>query len=170
MAMDEVICERTWVTEAGLAAAVFYVMRSHRCGYVCVSQGHVLHGKDYLDSDFDVHGGLTYANDAVGNLPRASDEWWFGFDCNHVQDGSDNPIFNLVKDPNAPVRTLEYCEAECEKLAQQLVNYEPPSLKRARLLGEREVGFVSDELMKALTFTLAYVIVLVLLAVIFLKK
>ena len=104
--------ERAWRTEASLRACVMVMVRGgreYRCGYVEVPPGHPLHGIDYTKLDqVDVHGGLTYSGFGSGH---PSDGWWFGFDCAHVWDiecegeGCD----------------LEYVAAECERLAQQLV-------------------------------------------------
>lgn len=46
--------ERDWITEAGLRAICYVSVRrdgkrSHRCGYVAVPKGHVLHGCGYSD-------------------------------------------------------------------------------------------------------------------------
>lgn len=81
-----------------------------RCGYVRVPEDHVLHGKEYDDVSFQVHGGLTFSG-----RPQAEDAdgWWFGFDCGHA--GDRNALF-----PDGEERTLTYVEAECRSLAAQL--------------------------------------------------
>ena len=68
---------------------------------------------------FDVHGGITYSGDGGGVYPANSqDIWWFGFDCGHDGDGSLSK-YSFMYD-TYPVRSQEYVEAECERLAAQL--------------------------------------------------
>jgi hypothetical protein len=67
-----------------------------------------------LDVLFDVHGSLTYGQAAKDGYPVPnSNDWWFGFDCAHLGDGS----FFMP----GPVRTEEYVVKECERLAAQIV-------------------------------------------------
>lgn len=93
----------------------------HRCGYVTVPKGHVLHGAHYDDPNIDIHGGLTYS--------EASDEGWkFGFDCGHCYD------------------TLESCDVayvkvQCMHLAQQLANYK---IKETPLSPEKLKEFFAE--------------------------
>jgi hypothetical protein len=122
----------------------------HRCGYVGIPKDHPLYGVNYgqytevlkeayekvlqgpigkrgimpifchergvctPDIVFDVHGGLTYSSklddypsDWNKNHPEEK-LWWYGFDCAHCDDKEDGG------------RSLEYVEAECESLAEQL--------------------------------------------------
>jgi hypothetical protein len=71
------------------------------------------------DVVFDCHGGLTYSGGKDGYPVAESQGWWFGFDCNHCDDGQIDP------DPRwgryGVVRELPYVEAECERLAEQIV-------------------------------------------------
>lgn len=71
-----------------------------------------------LDIIIDCHGGLTFA----GRLkPEFAPEntWWFGFDCAHAGDGK--ITYNKYeRDFGYPVRSLEFCKLECEKIAAQL--------------------------------------------------
>jgi len=76
---------------------------------------------------FDVHGSITYSGG--DNYPVKSSRWWFGFDCNHFGDSKDWDIISeKYKEPErkhsfyseGTVRTLLYCEKECESLARQL--------------------------------------------------
>jgi hypothetical protein len=69
------------------------------------------HVRRSLDIVIDVHGGLTFSTNARNagcpiKTNRAT--WWFGFDCNHADD-----------DP--AIQTTDYCIAECESMAAQLV-------------------------------------------------
>ncbi len=91
---------------------------------------------------FQVHGGITYANGGVNSeYPVKSDLWWFGFDCAHAWDARDfDSAKKLFKDdvdavqrieyiealdggyqiPGQMVRSLEYVQKECMRLAEQL--------------------------------------------------
>mgnify|MGYP000914621719 CR=1 FL=1 len=60
-----------------------------------------------LDILIDCHGGLTYSGDCKNKYPIESSLWFFGFDCNHLNDNPD-------------IQTLEYCVEECEKISEQL--------------------------------------------------
>ena len=126
-----------WASVPGISG-----MNSHWfCGYVRVPEGHPLHGLDYtdlapgvlwddikdeevggrsiisplcanpkagaLDILFDVHGSLNFANKF-----KDDDGWWFGFDCNHVDDSPE-------------IQDAEYTSEETQKLAQQIANYYP---------------------------------------------
>jgi hypothetical protein len=75
-----------------------------------------------LDILIDCHGGLTYSG-GNGKYPvEAEATWWFGFDCAHYDDASIEPTeFDLKYPTGGTVRTLEYVEAECESIAQQLL-------------------------------------------------
>ena len=115
-----VTIEKAWTTQAGYEAEVVAHPAGHRCGYVTVPAGHPCGGKDYNDIDVEVHGGLTYG---IGTT--------FGFDCAHYNDKRDESImsdefkkiyggFLYPIEEVGEVRTLEYCIAECERLAAQL--------------------------------------------------
>jgi hypothetical protein len=74
-----------------------------------------------LDIIIDVHGGLTYAGAGIdSDYPVPSKGWWFGFDCAHYGDAP-------VEDPEGwyrgkgIIRSLEFCEAQCESMAEQLM-------------------------------------------------
>jgi len=72
------------------------------------------------DCVFDVHGGLTYSS-LEGGYPVAGegDSWWFGFDCGHDGDGviERGPYDSFMSCDG--VKSLEYVEGECERLAEQ---------------------------------------------------
>lgn len=72
------------------------------------------------DVAFDVHGGLTYAGGGKG-YPADGDGWWFGFDCAHCDDGDIEPDSNRSWAREGVARSLEYVEAECESLAEQII-------------------------------------------------
>lgn len=85
---------------------------------------------------FNVHGGLTYANDNR-TYPVDSNLWWLGFDCAHYGDGIDLELMARYwgDDPNIqrrikfeseylndyPVRSKEYVEDECKSLVDQII-------------------------------------------------
>lgn len=73
------------------------------------------------------HGGITYAGPAKH---LELDGWWFGFDCAHADDARDKSIMSakmLEEFSHATllfkgtIRTKEYVEEECKKLAEQLI-------------------------------------------------
>lgn len=121
--------EKDWTTASGLRAVVIATSMGHRCGYVGVSKDHPLFGKDYNDVGVDVHGGLTFSSTEIGKYPVESDLHWFGYDCIHLGDARD---LNLMDEDHRKfyenrcfyedgvVRSLAYCERECESLAEQL--------------------------------------------------
>jgi len=111
--------EKQWTTAAGYEAEVLATPMGHRCGYVTVPDAHPCSSKDYGELDVDVHGGLTYGSGAQ-----------FGFDCAHLYDAKDPELMSdeyrksYEKWPKfeecGTVKTLEFCVAECERLAAQL--------------------------------------------------
>jgi hypothetical protein len=112
------------------------------CGYVGVPPGHPAHGRDWVDVDVDVHGGLTFAGACDEDAPeghgichvpepgRPADVWWLGFDCGHAFDVS--PAFDarereaglppLPHFAELPItyKPLAYVRAEVAALARQL--------------------------------------------------
>lgn len=142
--------EREWVTKAGFRARCLLVQNgSHRCGYVEVPKGHPLFGIKYsthtdaikplpdnepmggrgvfsllvgqdstqrADVAFDVHGSITFS----GDWSPAGYEWWFGFDCAH--EGDERRSEHAFNEPGAVWWTQEMVEAECERLAEQLIS------------------------------------------------
>ena len=111
------------------------------CGYVGALPEHPLHGNGYEDVNFEVHGGITYANacspgedEATGicHTPAAGESdhvWWFGFDCAHGWDYSPNDLkdsnergYPFTIGANREYRTLAYVQLECASLARQLAD------------------------------------------------
>lgn len=87
-------------------------------------------GEARIDAVFDVHGSITYSNS--GDFPiKDSKLWWFGFDCNHYFDAKSPewlaeqqrtlPQLSLRSVADGVFRDLDYCVAECESLAQQMI-------------------------------------------------
>lgn len=107
------------------------------CGYVAVPQSHPLHGKNYEGLDIDVHYGLSYSAACQGRIchvPQPSepdDVWWLGFDCAHYMDLEPARLSReerfmpphlkpSVIDRDKTYRTLDYVQAETNRLAEQL--------------------------------------------------
>lgn len=147
--------KRQWQDEAtGLPCLIVRGPVGVLCGYVGVPEGHIAFGMDYdkADGEFDlsVHGGLTFANMCAATAdethgichkpaPGEPDHiWWFGFDCAHCDDLAPKPRrfasvnYRLIVEPHQTYRDLAYVEAECRKLAAQLIAItESPVASRA---------------------------------------
>ena len=108
-----------------------FSIRGIRCGYVSVTDKE----KPYDDYDIDCHGGLTFD----GELPdyyKPKADYYIGFDCGHLGDGVDYDQavkYDLIEQSEAdyskklfsylsdrPVRDLDYVEANCKKIVDQL--------------------------------------------------
>ena len=118
--------EKQWIHEGYLCAVVINSEMGFRCGYVGVDMEHPFYGEGYDDVSIEAYGGLTFADhhEVLGNTGI----WWFGFDCIHAEDSSD---LALIEDSNyrsilsyrggfGNAKTLEFCEAECNSIADQL--------------------------------------------------
>ena len=155
-----------WVIESqfeycDLPCVVVFQRLGHRCGYVGVDKDHALYNVDYQDVwlDENPHGGLTYSGSSHGDdYPIAVDYWWFGFDCAHFGDLQDmetaieyfpdDPEVQLLK--SSPwrryafeewesIKTKEFVEEECRKLARQLAEQRKPILiKEEESVWEKE--------------------------------
>lgn len=149
--------KRQWQDEAtGLPCLIVRGPVGALCGYVGVPKEHPLHGVEYSaaspaviplseygsvtpESDFDVHGGLTYSrgcdhfghpSEGVCHIPSAGepdDVWWFGFDCSHYNDLA--PRLATHQSPGSDLfhqrryeiyRDLSYVTEEVTSLAAQL--------------------------------------------------
>ena len=108
-----------------------FSIRGVRCGYVSVTDKE----KPYDDYNVDCHGGLTFD----GELPdyyKPKANYYIGFDCGHYCDGVDYDQavqYNLITQSEAdyskklfsylddrPVRDLDYVEANCRSIVDQL--------------------------------------------------
>ena len=137
----------------GYKCVVVITPMGHRCGYVGVNASHPLYLVLYdeeihkgltLESEINVHGGLTFSGNRLIDLMNVDDTlWYFGFDCAHCCDIPDfDAALNTFKDNDIivrrlkfnkslweehktgeAIRTLEYVEKECIKLAEQLIMY-----------------------------------------------
>jgi len=105
------------------------------CGYVCVPEGHPLHGKHPRKVRVIVHGGMNYTGPACQQTRvEKPGHWWFGFDCAHGGDLVPSTkalalLFDLPDETAALLRrmeahevyrTLGYVREQCIKLAGQL--------------------------------------------------
>lgn len=132
--MKNYIVEKDFMVD-GYRCVIVGQKLGHRCGYIGLPEGHKYYGKDWVDIDLNVHGGLTYASDS-DNYPVKSDGlWWIGFDCAHWDDGKD---FELIKalasteecmffkemesmfPSGGTVRTIEFVEQELRNAVKQL--------------------------------------------------
>lgn len=97
----------------------------------------ILSDTDYfrIDTWFQVHGGITYADTGLGYLsPTDGIRWWFGFDCAHAGDSRDEEGIRKYFDAGqltllpyydeGIVRDLDYVIGETVNLAKQLREYE----------------------------------------------
>lgn len=114
------------------------------CGYVGVTEDHKWFGIDYDEAqvDIDAHGGLTFSNFCSEHAekeqhichivePGEPDRvWWFGFDCAHADDLMPAVAAALKKYAIEGkytfmrwdhYRDLAYIQAECARIAQQLI-------------------------------------------------
>ena len=147
-----------WITESGLRAVTVLSNYGVINGYVEVLPESRFYNMEYsrwsmgiedvIDwskeavaaqmylNDIEVHGGLTYSKMGDGEY-MPSNNYWFGFDCNHAWDRPDYDLalehfpenkealdkYYEIMSPFAPdtsIRDLNYVESECEKLAKQL--------------------------------------------------
>jgi hypothetical protein len=140
---EGVIVEREW-TAFGLQCAVTQVAPGcHRCGYVRVPPGHLLHGVEYSFDNavgaLSAHGGVNFAEIEPCTEHEDGQGWWFGFDFSHAWDAMFAPDFDPAKVPQIRREMWEIysragsvlneghywtqaeVEAEVERLAEQLV-------------------------------------------------
>lgn len=103
------------------------------CGYVGVSEGHPMFGKDYeAAEDLAVHGGITFAGPCqeddkehgICHIPAPGEPdhvWWLGFDCAHGGDITPSSIIPSLRLSGREIyRDVSYVTAECTTLAVQL--------------------------------------------------
>ena len=129
------------LTYRGILCVITFHNLGYRCGYVRVPKENKYYRRKALCEMIDCHGGITYQG---SHLPLRDDKnaWWIGFDCSHSCDGydvekareiykeseKDMRLFNELESikffdifKNKPVRTAEYCEAECKKIVDQIL-------------------------------------------------
>jgi hypothetical protein len=111
------------------------------CGYVGVTEGHPLFGKNPDREDgpgLNVHGGVTFTDfctpgeeeHGICHVPGPGEPdrvWWLGFDCAHLGDYSPlmrqqlDKMMGFERDTGEVYRTLAYVKNECADLARQLM-------------------------------------------------
>ncbi len=118
----------------GLRCVVIFTKMGHRCGYVGLKKsiwGYQLE-EDQIEDSFQVHGGVTYSEeDQSYPVEDKSINHWIGFDCNHL--GDERDVESLTRYfPNLnkhnllncsgynAVKSKEYVESECKRLADQI--------------------------------------------------
>ena len=124
----------------GFPCVILFMPMGYRCGYVGIPEGHKYYGMKYDEIPVDCHGGLTYFDSRLRGQ-EDKHTWWIGFDCGHSCDGYDieklkeyygnnkNVMEQLrymedyyqTMNGYCTVRTLEYCEEECKKIVEQLM-------------------------------------------------
>jgi hypothetical protein len=131
-----------WQDEAtGLPClAVRSRLKGNWCGYVGVAEGHRDFGRDFGDLDYEVHGGLTFADtcqpgadesQGICHVPAEGEPdhvYWLGFDCGHAWDAApqdykderDRPEWFYRVNSEQTYRTLAYVQNQCRRLAAQL--------------------------------------------------
>jgi hypothetical protein len=130
--------EKEW-EHAGLSCTVIFTkmgeIKSHRCGYVRVTESHPLFEVHYnnfgnqinidtINDIYEVHGGVTFS----GTSKNYEKGWWIGFDCAHLEDRkhpdyekwANEKGMNIGIDWNAQFRGLDYVVKETNKLADAL--------------------------------------------------
>lgn len=142
------IIEKEWQSSStGYMCRVIASDMGFRFGYVGMNNNSVYFGKDYSEEHdilkntpelyFEVHGGITFSGEH-----KDSSLWWFGYDCGHAGDGRDlslitNPrvlsIYQKYPDEGDPIRTLDFCIIQCEKLAEQMKQHDPYYLRKEKL-------------------------------------
>lgn len=107
------------------------------CGYVGVTEGHALFGKDHHVSNIDVHDNLSFADkcqpeDGPGNgichipeLGQPDHVWWFGFSCAGPWDQRPAAearyrTYGVPLDDDVTYRDLPYVQEQVTNLARQL--------------------------------------------------
>ncbi|WP_270657659.1 hypothetical protein [Eubacterium callanderi] len=117
----------------GLRCVVIFTPGGYRCGYVGVTPESCYYGKLCDDLEIACHGGLTYSDGGKDSThPVESDLWWFGFDCDHYEDGNDIKLAKMYYperhildiEYEGEMRSLGYVQNECVKIADQLVEVE----------------------------------------------
>lgn len=108
-----------------------FSIRGVRCGYVSVSDKE----KPFYDYDMVCHWGLSF-DGALPDYYKPKADYYIGFDCGHCCDGVDYDQavkYNLIEQSEAdynkklfsylsgyPVRDLDYVEANCRNIVDQL--------------------------------------------------
>jgi len=136
---SEYVIEELFVYKKFPCVIVLYKM-GHRCGYAGIPNFHPLYGKTWDNieiKNLEVHGGITY-NEQADQFPIPSTNgYWLGFDCAHAGDKKDfesaykywnDKHLDLLKEmeerfsTSGTIRTQEFVKEELIKLIEQLEN------------------------------------------------
>ncbi len=110
---EDSVIEKDWRCE-GFRCLVIFVRHSHRCGYIAIPKGHPAFLMNYSDLPVQVHGGLTFGDFKLSDVPIRKNAYWFGFDCAHA---GDNTTWEM--ETKGHLWTTEEVEKECESMAKQ---------------------------------------------------
>lgn len=96
----------------------------HLCGYVEIPKTLLEKPDDWYEDRINVHGGVTY----VGDLPVEEKKKIrvIGFDCAHIYDLVPQLYIQLNMNPldGDSYRDMDFCQKECEHMADQLLEYD----------------------------------------------
>ena len=125
--------KRFELVKEGLTAGLHFVVLLQRSGnytgYVGVPSDHKLFNTEYDAVDVDVHGGLTFSSKSYWD---DSEDWYFGFDCAHYDDGvsieeaekhfdlKEYELDIMKMRTSGIFKDLDYLTRECKLLASQL--------------------------------------------------
>lgn len=167
--------EKDWITKAGYRAVCAVMLHrdgmskglmSHRNGYLHIPKEVSFHGYDYDTVPvWDVHGGWTFDGNGYFLEDGDPDEHghWLGFDCMHAGDRYidvpeevkavwDKVDIQMKKDfpdyerPDDVVRDLEFVEAELERVAGAIADYEKTAgMSIEALLDDDETQNTDDD-------------------------
>lgn len=85
-------------------------------GYLRLPSGHPWFGKDYMDIQCDVHGGLTFGDWGLPWEQKPGDEYWIGFDTCHA---GDMVVGSTIHMPGDKFRDADYVRDELIQMAKQ---------------------------------------------------
>ena len=140
---------KAWETKSGLKAIVILYEPTpqikYHCGYVVIPKNSIFYNKNYNDeikgfdtspasfsapssigSLFEVHRGITMSGYLSDDISKEINKklypgeykkrWLFGYDCCNY---GDNPMQGL--NDCGTWKDVDYCIAECESLAEQII-------------------------------------------------
>lgn len=100
-----------WQDEAtGLPCLIVRGPTGSLCGYVGVAPGHPLHGTDYDATDFDVHGGLSFAH-GCAEISREKWKLWRTRQYDRREEAKKYPVGDAARDLKEWAKELEDYDA-----------------------------------------------------------
>jgi hypothetical protein len=113
---------------------ILFMDMGHRCGYVGIPEDIARNISDEQIEEIDCYGGITYGPSDYLHYQNEENITWIGFDTAHYMDGKD---YDKVKEYfgkeraevlctyrygcDLPAKTLEYCQEQCKKIVDQVV-------------------------------------------------